>query len=157
MNALKLREELLQAFAKMDARDQARSEERGTRSENSQPSTELPFEPDPQHSCLPVEGQKDQPAKIINRKSYILNPTSLSPAPCPPSPIMETDPVLIGAFFNKYPNATSIRVLRGTLWERGSRQPRALPIEVWVALPTGSVIIEKRRTTEELLAIAEAR
>lgn len=136
MNALKLREELLEAFAKMDARDQARSEERGTRSENSQPSTELPFKPDPQHSTT-FGSERSTPE---------FRPWT-----------METDPVLIGAFFNKYPNATSIRVLRGTLWERGSRQPRALPIEVWVALPTGSVIIEKRRTTEELLAIAEAR
>lgn len=70
---------------------------------------------------------------------------------------MHTDPVLIAAFHNKYPTATSIKVIRGSLWERGMHGTRPLPIEVWIALPNGCVVIEKRRTTEELLAIAEAR
>lgn len=142
MNAMKLREELLEAFAKMDARYQARSEERGARSENSQPSTELPFEPDPQHSTIFASQLTPAPA-----------PSTLNPRPS----TMLTDPVLIAAFVNKYPLATSIKVVRATLWERGRHGTRTLPIEVWISLPNGTVVIEKRRTTDELLAIAEAR
>ena len=141
------RKELLAFFARQEAR--ARSETRAARREQTELSPhvsqltpahggELPFEPDPQHSC--VHGSQ------ASRST----PTR-EPAP------METDPALLAAFSNKYPDATTIKVVRASLWERVLRVVRPLPIEVWISLPNGSVRIEKRNTTEELLAIAERR
>lgn len=179
------RQELLAAFAKLEARDRERSEAIASLdSVNDQnPHDYLPhiddhfagsdslerLGPPPQtigdvireHDERTARGQL--PFDPEPRHSTVCGTWRSPDHDDEPEPLEEDtiddDALLCGAFFAKHPDATCVEVICHRRFERSQNAPsrRQLTVryEVWITLANRHTIIEQATTFDELIQIAE--